>query len=608
MTPWDQQSIHRPLFCGAAVAVFACSTVASAQEVQVVFDLPAQPLARSLDDVARLSGVDVLYVPEAVAEYQAAPIRGRYTAFVALERLTTGSALAVARNPSGALVVRGAQVTGSSFQPDLNSDGSVVLEEIVVTGSREAREDALSRKRRSDNFREVATSDDTGKLPDNNLADALSRLPGVSVTDSNGEGRFVSIRGIPPELNMVTVNGQPSAVPDVDGRAGRAGPLDVIGAGDFATVEVIKSLRPDLDAQGLGGAINVNVPSAFSRNERFGYARAEKGFSSQTTDADIYAASAGFADRFADGRLGVYLGGSYATDERHNENLVAQNWAPRGSITLPDRVVLDNVFSVIDRYALSANVEYRPNARLQTFLRSSYNNYRDDELRPQTEIRLRGAPVFTTTKTGTSSSASVDMETRQEITDRYIFNLSGGFRQRFGEDDRFRLESQLTYSKAGEENPVLNYYEFNLATRPRATFDASGTFPVFDLGVPRQDPAGYQLEQLRYETSLQREELYVPSVDFTWRSAPFGLEAELKVGAKATLRDRFIDDNSIRYRPAGGSIPLTGFADLGPNDYRGGYVFGPRVRPEAFDRFFAENPGRFALNAENSAINSAEDD
>lgn len=134
------------------------------------------------------------------------------------------------------------------------------LQELKVEGSRAARAASLQRKRDSLNIREVTTADEVGKLPDQNLAEALSRLTGVSLQQDKNEGRFVSIRGVAPELNQVNVNGQATAAPDVDGRAGRAAPLDVVGIGNFSTVEVIKTLTPDLDAQGVGGQINVLAP------------------------------------------------------------------------------------------------------------------------------------------------------------------------------------------------------------------------------------------------------------------------------------------------------------------------------------------------------------
>ena len=101
----------------------------------------------------------------------------------------------------------------------------VELEAYEVEGYREGRALALQQKRTADNIRDILTADSVGQIPDRNVADALVRLPGVGIQMSNGEGKFVSIRGIAPDLNNVTVNGATVANPGVDGRAGRAMPL-----------------------------------------------------------------------------------------------------------------------------------------------------------------------------------------------------------------------------------------------------------------------------------------------------------------------------------------------------------------------------------------------
>ena len=101
-----------------------------------------------------------------------------------------------------------AQVTPPPPAPDPNA-GS----EIIVTGVRASLERAIQVKRQADNHVEVISAEDIGKLPDKNVADALQRLPGLNTSSAaSGEGGFdendrVSIRGTPPSLTQVTVDG-----------------------------------------------------------------------------------------------------------------------------------------------------------------------------------------------------------------------------------------------------------------------------------------------------------------------------------------------------------------------------------------------------------------
>ena len=104
-----------------------------------------------------------------------------------------------------------ALVSGSLFAQDADQaqgEELGVLEEVVVTGMRASLEDALARKRMSDQIMDAISSEDIGKLPDENIGEALQRIPGLSLDREAGEGKGVSIRGLGAGLSQVTVNGQ----------------------------------------------------------------------------------------------------------------------------------------------------------------------------------------------------------------------------------------------------------------------------------------------------------------------------------------------------------------------------------------------------------------
>ena len=89
---------------------------------------------------------------------------------------------------------------------------------IIVTGARAAQREAVAEKRNALNTVETLRANDVGKLPDQNVAEAIKRLPGLSVANDQGEGRYVIIRGINPSLINVTLNGQTLPAPEPDGR------------------------------------------------------------------------------------------------------------------------------------------------------------------------------------------------------------------------------------------------------------------------------------------------------------------------------------------------------------------------------------------------------
>lgn len=129
----------------------------------------------------------------------------------------------------------------------------------VVPNPTGTREQALAAKRAAPNLVEIRPQSEIRKLPDVNIAEALQRLPGVSLETDTGEGRFVNVRGLDSDFNSVTYGGvriMPSNQASLLGGS-RAIALDSIPAGLVGAIELVKSNRPDQDAESLGAAIEL---------------------------------------------------------------------------------------------------------------------------------------------------------------------------------------------------------------------------------------------------------------------------------------------------------------------------------------------------------------
>lgn len=136
--------------------------------------------------------------------------------------------------------------------------------EILVIGQGANQASALSRKREADGVTSVLTRDAIGQFPDQNVAESLRRLPGVNILNDQGEGRFVSVRGLDPNLNSSSLNGVRIPSPESDVRSVA---LDVISSDLIESIEVKKSLTPDMDADTIGASIEINTVSAFDRKK-----------------------------------------------------------------------------------------------------------------------------------------------------------------------------------------------------------------------------------------------------------------------------------------------------------------------------------------------------
>ena len=135
------------------------------------------------------------------------------------------------------------------------------LESVVVTGRRAADRLAIDDKRYADGQVDSIRSDDVGRLPDQNVAEATRRLPGVTSVNDQGEGRYLTVRGISPDLLNVTLNGQTAAAPEPDGRQVK---LDDVPSSLIGAVTVSKTLTPDMDANAIAGQV-VDLQAAQGR-------------------------------------------------------------------------------------------------------------------------------------------------------------------------------------------------------------------------------------------------------------------------------------------------------------------------------------------------------
>src|SRR5882724_8939734 len=162
-----------------------------------------------------------------------------------------------------------AQGREASPATQANSQARDQLEEVVVTGIRASLEGALDTKREAPGFVDAINAEDVGKLPDQNVAEALQRVTGVSIQRSRGEGDFVSIRGLGPNFVRGTINTR-SLVSSTESRdatrsggfdssTGRETNFDLLPAEMIASIEVIKSPSASQVEGGIGGIVNIKT-------------------------------------------------------------------------------------------------------------------------------------------------------------------------------------------------------------------------------------------------------------------------------------------------------------------------------------------------------------
>ena len=159
--------------------------------------------------------------------------------------------------PAGGTVTRHVELTAEVYR----------LEKYTVAGMREGTALAATLQRQAPNVKNIVSSDTFGNVADGNMGDFLQRLPGISANYTNGDVRTVSIRGASSELNSVTMDGQRVASAQ-SANTGRAFEFEQASLANVEAIEVTKAPTPDMDADSIGGSINLVTKSAFGRAGR----------------------------------------------------------------------------------------------------------------------------------------------------------------------------------------------------------------------------------------------------------------------------------------------------------------------------------------------------
>jgi len=145
--------------------------------------------------------------------------------------------------------------------PVMAQDANTFEDEVIATGIRSSLKQSLDVKRDSNQVVDAISAEDIGKFPDTNIAESLQRITGVAIDRSGGEGQFITVRGLGPEFNTVTLNGRTLAT-DNDGREFS---FDVLSSDIISRAEVFKTYTPNLQSGGIGANVNIVTARPFER-------------------------------------------------------------------------------------------------------------------------------------------------------------------------------------------------------------------------------------------------------------------------------------------------------------------------------------------------------
>ena len=447
-------------------------------------------------------------------------------------------------------------------------------EHVEVVGQAASIDQALKEQRSADSIKSVVHADGMAQLPDENVAEAVQRLPGISVERDQGEGRFVSVRGLGPDLNSVTING--TLVPSPESER-RAVALDVLPSELVQSLSVIKTLTPDMDANSLGGTVDVKSLSAFDHKGLFYTGSSEASYDKNTGQTSPKFSGAA-SDRFSLGdgidNFGVAAALSWQKRDFGSDNVETGGaWDFEQGAKLQELEQRDYDIRR-ERAGGGLNFDYKPDDLSSYYLRTLYSRYKDSETRNSTAIEFADA-----LGEGERGDAEAKRKLKQREETQEIQSYVFGGERMFG---LWTLSGQAGYSRSSEDSPghIAN-----------AAFDGNDDFadagfnnqhkPRPIVGQAFYDPSNFSLAKVDWEQQKTTDTEKILRLDLARDYDLSGYASQVKFGGKVSRRNKDNDLDAWVYK----DFDELGFSDeqLNLTQFKKGNVdyslgrFGPGI-------------------------------
>lgn len=475
--------------------------------------------------------------------------------------------------------------------------------EVIVVGDRlKGQAKALNQQRTNANITNVVAADQIGRFPDANIGDALKRIPGITIQNDQGEARNIIIRGLAPQLNSVTLNGE--RIPSAEGD-NRNIQLDLIPSDMIQTIQVNKAVLPDMDADAIGGSVNLVTRSEPTGPRLSGTLASGYNFLSQKP---IWTGSFIAADRFANGKLGAVFSASFQDHQFGSDNVEAVWYEADNGEALIEELDIREYRVQRTRRSFNLALDYEINKNNKIFLSGVYN-WRDDW---ENRFRMRVSRI----DRGFDGNSLVNLGPDQyNLPARVEFQTKGGI----GNDrvDNRRLEDQrnrnlslrgehqfsalkmtwsATYAKASEERPNERYISYRSNNQSVNVDLRNPEFPLAILANP-SDNLGIGFNELSEQFGNTTDEDFNSRIDFQLPASP---KAVVKFGARLRTKSKDRNNSFSYYEPVDedafgaeiGDLPNTDYSDA---DYLAGsqYRVGRFVTPEFLGGLNLTNSGLF---------------
>ena len=483
---------------------------------------------------------------------------GTYTVYVDYIGYTSGSKQ---------IVVTQNQTSSADFQ--LKARFQDIKEVVVLGDYLRGQAKAMNQQKTNANITNIISADQIGRFPDANVGDALKRVSGITMQNDQGEARNIIIRGLAPHLNSVTLNGD--RIPSAEGD-NRNVQMDLIPSDMISTIQVNKTLTSDMDADAIGGSVNLILRAAPNK-ERISATLA--GGYSPIREHGNYTSGFVYGNRFLNSKLGAVLSASYNNNTFGSDNIEAE-WA-LGDGDQP--YVSDfeirkyDVQRVRSSVALALDYEFNQNNKL--FFNAMYNQRNDRENRfavgyevdpiydDNNEIIGYEGNMFRQNKGGIGDNKNKN--TRLEIQKVQNYSLAGEHLLGSSVD----MDWSVNYAFASEKKPNERYIEFENEDLTLMSDLRNPRKPL--ISAVGEDLGDYELASLSQSNGLTEESELGAKLNFRF---PFSVVADqkgrIRTGARVRIKDKDRNNDYFEYEP----VNEFGLTDV-PTTYFSGQGFNP---------------------------------
>lgn len=552
------------LLC-AAFSVCAVATPAEAVAQLRRFDIAQQPARTGIPLFAKQAGIEILASGTVADGVTLNPVSGSMEVSQALRQLLSGTGLetvpvgnaivlrrkGVRATPTAAFAYMPADTAQTESAPQQDGAATdpppLAEQDIVVTGIRGSLQESINVKRAAGNIVDVITAQDIGKLPDQNVAESMSRITGVQITRREGDGSNFTVRGI--SQNRLEINGRTFLGPGAGGNAS----LESISPEIIGSIVVSKSPTADMPEGALGATVNLKTKRPLDLDDLVISGRLQGAYTDQA-DHLGYRGSALVSKNFDD-RFGILASVAYSNTHTQGQSFDSGGWTRTNSIDgngdgvndpglfRPNRFMARIYDRREQRLTLNSSIQYRPAENWEVILDATYSRLKRERNSANYQVLFNDndsnavADENGTVVSGTFNGVTLRPLIYDEPTEFRSTNL--GFSTKY-DGDIVKVSADASYSK-GKGTDGGPGASFTYVVVPRAgnvtnaSYDFSGGGPVpnlsLDTNFNRDDPAQYQLASFFDGDNLTNNTGYDGRVDFDIRT-DWGALSSIQVGSR----------------------------------------------------------------------------